>query len=107
MGYIYKITNKIDNKIYIGQTIRDVFLRWREHKKQNSNCRYLKAAFEKYGLKNFEFKLICISFDNELDKLENHYIKKYNSLVPNGYNLRHGGNNGKVNEETKKKFLKV
>lgn len=104
MGYIYKITNKIDNKIYIGQTIRDIYLRWKEHKKKRTNCKYLKAAFEKHGLENFDFKLICISFDNNLNELETYYIKKYNSLVPNGYNLRNGGNNGKLNEETKQKI---
>ena len=104
MGYIYKIINKKDNKIYIGQTIRDINTRWKEHLKKGSNCRYLSAAIKKYGIDNFEFKLICISFDDKLDNIEIEYIKKYNSLVPNGYNLRNGGNNGKHNEETKNKI---
>lgn len=104
MGYIYKITNKIDQKVYIGQTSRDLELRWKEHKKKGSNCKYLKAAIQKHGIENFKFNLICISFDENLNSLEEEYIKKFNSLVPNGYNLRNGGNNGKLNEETKKKI---
>ena len=44
MGYIYKIKNKIDNKIYIGQTTQDLESRWKGHRKNSSNCRYLKSA---------------------------------------------------------------
>ena len=104
MGYIYKIENKKDNKIYIGQTTRDIEIRWKEHFKKGSNCRYLSSAVKKYGIDNFEFKLICISLDENLNDIEIEYIKKYNCLVPNGYNLRNGGNNGKHNEETKNKI---
>jgi group I intron endonuclease len=104
MDYIYKITNKIDNKIYVGQTIQDVEARWKDHLKRGSNCRYLKSAINKYGIDNFEFKLICITFDNQLDDMEIKYIEQYNSLVPNGYNLRLGGNSGRHNAETKQKI---
>ena len=104
MGYIYKIRNKIDNKIYVGQTIQDVEARWKDHLKKGSNCRYLKSAINKYGLDNFEFKLVCITFDNQLDDMEIKYIEQYNSLVPNGYNLRLGGNSGRHNAETKQKI---
>ena len=104
MGYIYKIINKLTNKIYIGQTIQDLNERWRQHKQSKSNCRYLKSAMKKYGIDNFDFKLICICFDNDLDKYECYYMNKYNTIVPNGYNLRQGGNSGRHNEETKKKI---
>lgn len=104
MGYIYKIQNKKDNKIYIGQTSRDIEIRWKEHLKKGSNCRYLSSAIKKHGINNFEFKLVCITFDDNLDDVEIEYIKKYNTLVPFGYNLREGGNNSKHNEETKKKI---
>ena len=104
MGYIYKIVNKVTNKIYIGQTIQDLEERWKGHCKLNSNCRYLKASFKKYGIDNFNIKLICICFDEDLDNYEIEYIEKYNSLVPNGYNLRKGGNGGKQHEETKMKI---
>jgi group I intron endonuclease len=104
MGYIYTIKNKTDNKIYVGQTIRDVEERWKDHLKKGSNCRYLKSAINKYGVDNFEFKLVCITFDNQLDDMEIKYIEQYNSLVPNGYNLRLGGNSGRHNAETKQKI---
>jgi group I intron endonuclease len=104
MGYIYKITNKVDGKIYIGQTIQILEYRWRKHRNVGSNCCYLKRAFNKYGTDNFEFKLICICFDEDLDKYEIQYMEKYNSMVPNGYNLRKGGNSGKHHEETKRKI---
>jgi len=104
MGYIYKIVNKIDGKIYIGQTTQDLEERWKQHRKTTSNCRYLKLAIKKYGLDQFDFKLICICFDNDLNKYESSYIKQYNSIVPTGYNLRKGGNSSKHHEETKKKI---
>ena len=104
MGYIYTITNKTDNKIYVGQTVQDVELRWKDHLKRGSNCRYLKSAINKYGVDNFVFKLVCITFDNKLDDMEIQYIEKYKSLVPNGYNLRRGGNSGRHHAETKQKI---
>jgi group I intron endonuclease len=104
MGYIYKITNKITKKCYIGQTIMDLDDRWRQHCNRNSNCRYLKASIKKYGVDSFEFKLICICFDNDLNNYECFYMNKYNTLVPNGYNLREGGNSGRHHEETKRKI---
>ena len=105
MGYIYKIINIDTKKMYIGQTRQDLYERWKHHKKPRSNCCYLKSAIKKYGVKNFEFKLICICFDDDLNNYEKYYIKKYNTMVPNGYNLREGGNGGgKHSEETKKKI---
>jgi group I intron endonuclease len=104
MGYIYKIQNNINNKIYIGQTTKNLELRWKQHLSIKSNCRYLKKALNKYGIENFKFKLICITFDDYLDDMEIKYIVQYNCLVPNGYNLRLGGNYGKHNENTKYKI---
>jgi hypothetical protein len=46
----------------------------------------------KFGLENFKFQIICICFDNDCDQFEIDYIKKFNTLVPNGYNLDGGGN---------------
>lgn len=108
MGYIYKITNTINNKCYVGQTLNDVKERWRQHKKKSTNCRYLKHAFIKYGFDKFKFELICICFDEDLDRYEIEYIKKFNCLVPNGYNLKSGGlGGGRHNQETKDKIGKA
>jgi len=104
MGYIYKITNIIDKKIYIGQTKNSLEERWKSHLRKNSNCRYLSSAIKKHEIINFKFELVCISFDENLDEIEKEYIKKFNCLVPNGYNLKEGGNSSKHNEETKHKI---
>jgi len=104
MGYIYSITNKIDGKKYIGQTVeKDVYNRWKDHLKKSSNCRYLHA-FEKHGKENFKFEVVIICFDKDLDRYEKEYMDHFNTLVPNGYNLREAGNHGHHNEETKKKI---
>jgi group I intron endonuclease len=104
MGYIYKIVNKIDKKTYIGQTVHDCETRWSHHLRDRSNCRYLKSALKKHGIDNFDFKIVCITFDSSLDDIEIDYIKKYDCLVPNGYNLRLGGNSGRHHADTKKKI---
>lgn len=101
------IMNKTDNKMYVGQTIRELETRWKDHLKNNSNCRYLKHAIKKYGVDNFAFKLVCITFDNKLDDMEIQYIEKYNCLAPNGYNLRKGGNSGRHHTETKQKIAET
>lgn len=73
MGYIYKITNEMTKHVYIGQTI-NLEDRWRSHLKVKSNCRYLKHGFEKYGIENFTFKVICICFDKDMNKFEIEYM---------------------------------
>jgi len=103
MGYIYLIENKINGKKYIGQTLKnDINSRWKQHKNmcKNSlgNCLY--NAYKKYGIENFNFKILCICFDIDTNRFEIDYIKKYNTIYPNGYNLQLGGNNRKHNEYT-------
>ena len=55
-GIIYKATNITNNKCYIGQTTGDLNRRWKAHQKINSNCLYLKRAFIKHGVDNFNFE---------------------------------------------------
>jgi len=107
MGYIYKITHKESKKSYIGQTVKDLEERWREHLKKTSNCRYLSHALKKYGKDAFEFKLICVCFDEDLNWYETDYMKKYNTISPNGYNLREGGKSGRQHQDTKNKISKT
>jgi len=90
MGYIYKITNLINNKKYIGKTTaKNAIRRWVEHKsKAKRDPRTpIEFAIKKYGYKNFKFGIIVKSRNKNLPKLETKYIIKYNSLAPNGYNL--------------------
>jgi group I intron endonuclease len=98
MAYIYRILNKITKKCYIGETkCKDVIWRWNQHRQTieiNKGCPALRDAVKKYGIDNFEFSVLIICFDDERFKYEIEYIKKYNSVVPNGYNLTNGGEGG-------------
>ena len=98
MAYIYRILNKISKKCYIGETkCKDVIWRWNQHKQKieiNKGCPALRDAVKKYGIDNFEFSVLIICFDDERFKYEKEYIKKYNTVVPNGYNITNGGEGG-------------
>jgi group I intron endonuclease len=103
MGYIYLITNKVMGKQYVGQTLcKNIESRWNQHKSCSNKTlgRYILSAYKKYGIENFKFQIICICFDEDCNKFEEEYIKKFNTLVPNGYNLRAGGLNSKQHPET-------
>lgn len=98
MGFIYKITNKINNKIYVGQTIKtrptDRFSQHRyiaRHLEQEKNSSYLHQAMAKYGVDNFTFEIIETVKNDELNEREQYWIDFYNSLTPQGYNLTTGG----------------
>lgn len=94
---IYKITNLLNGKSYIGQSI-NIEKRWYEHK-YKSQCRtdisfnsILHIAFRKYGIDNFSFEILEeLKTVEELDQREQYYIKFYNTITPNGYNILEGG----------------
>ena len=94
--YIYKIQNKINNKIYIGQTINydkriDEHIYGRKNTKQHKE-QVIDRAIKKYGKNNFSFeKIYTCSSQQEADEKEKKYIKIFNSLKPNGYNILEGG----------------
>lgn len=106
---IYKITNKINGKIYIGQTIRSIQARWNDHCKRSSNYP-LSRAIKKYGKDNFIVEEIDTADSiDELNVKESYWIyyyKSYNSKF--GYNLEFGGNkNKKVTKKTRNKISKL
>lgn len=107
MFYVYKITNLINNKIYIGITSRDPKIRFNEHFSNKKELLY--KAKEKYEKENFSLEII----ENNLPKKETgikekYYINFYNSLAPNGYNLSTGGFSDKgISEEGKLKLKKA
>jgi hypothetical protein len=110
MGYIYLITNKETKKQYVGQTIcKDVEKRWRQHRwPSNRNLgTYLSNAFKKYGIENFKFQIICICFDEDCNRFEQDYKKKFNTVSPNGYNIESGGSNHICHPDTKKKLSEI
>lgn len=90
---IYKITNLINGKVYIGQSIHPE-RRWIEHKQRARHGKEKSAihlAIEKYGEENFSFEIL--KWSENYNKEEIDMIKKYNSLIPNGYNITEGGEN--------------
>lgn len=98
-GAIYMIKNKINDKVYIGQTTRTVGERVSEHFKPcivKSKKYYLYYALNKHGVKNFEVHTLMSGIKNTvlLNELEIHYIHLYNACNHKyGYNLKTGGSN--------------
>lgn len=100
-GYIYKIYNDVNDKIYIGQTIRTIRERWSQHKsaaRTHIDTLALHMAMNKYKIESFHVKKIEKISAKTLDDLyvqlndkEIFYIGKYNSQIPNGYNISSGG----------------
>ena len=98
MGYIYKITNQINNKIYIGQTIKqrptDRFSQHRyiaRHLDNQESNSYLHKAMNKYGVNNFIFETIEEIDNEKLNEREKFWIAYYDCIAPKGYNLTIGG----------------
>lgn len=99
MGYIYKITNKVNGKVYIGQTVKPIEKRWQEHQRgkdyygRSEYNTHLKKAFRKYGLNNFIVEQVEKCPDSKLSERECYWIKYYDSFN-NGYNSTLGGEQG-------------
>jgi group I intron endonuclease len=92
--YVYKITNKINNKKYIGIT-NNIEKRWGNERSYPSNPKrrqVIQEAIHKYGVDNFNFEIIKRGLSiEEAVKMEKELIDTLNTLVPNGYNVHPGG----------------
>jgi hypothetical protein len=117
-GQIYLIKNKINDKCYIGQALCFTGKnnsrwgtegRWKSHirealKSNQDHCVLLNNAIRKYGEESFDiFTLVKCPID-ELNLYEVEFIKLYNSIQPNGYNIKEGGSNSKNSSETIEKM---
>jgi len=116
---IYKITNFENNKIYIGQAVSHILnhKRYRPYggegrlrchiseafSKKINQCHYLNSAIKKYGCCNFNLEIIDYCELDQADELETKYITEYDSLYPNGYNLKKGGKTFRHCDESKKR----
>ena len=116
---IYKITNLTTGKLYIGQAVSHILNhkkyrpygyegRFRCHiseafSQKKNQCHYLNNAIRKYGINDFVIELIEYCELKDADEKEIWYIKLNNSLFPNGYNLKIGGNTFTHSEESKKR----
>lgn len=117
-GIIYKVTNKINGNVYIGQTMHSLKKRRSKHE-SNARMRkieksYFYKAIRKYGKENFDWDILeyCNS-KYELDLAEEWYIRYYRTFIRfnvcNGYNLTMGGEGSAgrvVSEKTKQKISK-
>ena len=101
IGYIYKIVNLVNNKIYIGKTINSVEHRLKEHirtsKRKRTYTSYLYNAMNAYGEENFGVEVIEKCQLSIIDERERFWIKNLNSQSPDiGYNIQEGGEGGAV-----------
>ena len=101
---IYKITNLLNGKVYIGQSI-NIRVRIWQHVNYEVNV-HLKNSFDKYGIENFQFEVIKVTKD--LDYWEKFFIYWYRSTDSKyGYNIAEGGNTSPFkNEEVREKLRK-
>lgn len=102
-GYVYKVTNNLNGKMYVGQHKGDKF-----DPKYKGSGKILHQAYEKYGFDNFSVEVLewCRTH-SELDEAEKKWIKFFNATVE-GYNIAFGGEGGghPVTTETRKKISK-
>ncbi len=91
---IYKITNKNNGKVYIGQS-NNVERRLSEHKQKRTQT--IDNIINVLGVENFDFEIVEECNQDDLDKKEKEYIEKYDS-VSNGYNIQKGGVNNSIGE---------
>lgn len=114
-GYLYKITNNLNGKTYIGQTIVTIQKRWNQHKananKENPDMA-ISRAIKKYGHENFSIEELLMSECCTLDELQESlnyleviFIDHFNSLVDkNGYNIDKGGSSASASMQIVKVF---
>lgn len=96
LGYIYKITNQVNGKVYIGKTI-NLDGRWYKHRylAQRGSKRHLYLSMRKYGLENFSFDVIEECNNDSLNDREKYWISVFDSTNPeHGYNKTIGGDGG-------------
>lgn len=111
--YIYCITNNLNNKSYVGQSI-DAKERWKDHiydakrtvgKTAITKKFAIQNAILKYGEIGFTWQIIDqLETIDEANETEEFYIAYLQTLAPNGYNLHPGGRNKRQSEETKQKI---
>ncbi len=111
--YIYTITNTINNKIYVGQTFQKPERRWNQHiyysKCKPNKSPHLYSSMIKHGIDNFKFEVIAqTSSLSVCNYLEETYIEEFKSTDRNfGYNIKKGGDNHKLSQESKDKMSKA
>lgn len=100
IGYVYLTTNLLNGKQYVGQHLSDGF-----DKYYKGSGIAITNAINKYGWDNFTCEVLqwCTT-QTQLNEVEDNCIRLYGTMVPNGYNLKGGGANGKYSKESRKKM---
>ncbi len=123
-GYIYRATNQINGKIYIGKTTTDrwdknkdpIVERWNEevktsysNKEHGLSMRYIENAVVKYGEENFTLQEQDRAYsEEELNQKERYWIKELDTMNPDkGYNMTEGGEGGAFSEAAKEKLSQI
>lgn len=110
MAYIYCITNKINNKKYIGQTTQTLSKRWIQHKyNARTGSNYpLHLDINTYGEDMFEVSIVEEVNKDDLGYFEMQYISEWDTIYPNGYNITRGGKGvlGYKHTDESKSFLR-
>ena len=108
MGYIYKITNILNKKSYIGQTSKSLEKRFSQHKNNYTKPYFsqlvLYKAFNKNGIENFTFEKLEEVPNDQLDEREKYWIRFFNTYE-NGYNSTLGGKTTALYNWIQKKLL--
>lgn len=114
---IYCLTNTVNGKQYVGQTVLPPRERWTLHvsaagsaklQVMGKYCRYLCAAIQKYGRDAFSMRILeTVETREEANIREAFWIKEMKTLAPSGYNLVAGGNVKEMSEETRIKMSEV
>ena len=108
MFIIYVIENTINLKKYVGQTSKDLELRWSRHKRASEYSKNMPigAALRKHGKENFSIReLERVDSMEDANLREIYWANFYNSFSPNGYNLKAGGRlHAQTSEETKRRI---
>ena len=103
---VYVHTNKINGKKYVGQTKMKPEERWGSKGHRYRECTHFFNAIKKWGFDNFEHEIVYSGLSHtEANEKEQELIELYNTRNSKyGYNLREGGSNGGLSEESKKKL---
>ncbi len=108
-GYVYKITNMVNDKVYIGITRTNQNERFLQHIKESNQeenkNRKLYSAFKEFGVYSFKIEILEEVKENTLKEREKYYIKLYNS-IEKGYNMTNGGEGCRIIPYTDEQIIK-
>lgn len=91
---VYKLTNQVNGKEYVGVTKKSWCRRWGNHlyRAKHGGPEAIYGAIRKYGKDNFQVVILAeCETENELGRLEKKYISELKTMIPNGYNMTEGG----------------